>query len=70
MAAQRAAATAAAAASPLTAGPASQGSGAGLEGLQVRVFVGSEELSSLARTEVYKATGELVAIIDAGGGGN
>ncbi|MFH9215479.1 phage tail tape measure protein [Streptomyces globisporus] len=70
MAAQRAAATAAAAASPLTAGPAPQGAGAGLEGLQVRVFVGSEELSSLARTEVYKATGELVAIIDAGGGGN
>ncbi|MGC5531566.1 phage tail tape measure protein [Streptomyces sp. SR-10] len=70
MAAQRAAATAAAAASPLTAGPAPQSAGAGLEGLQVRVFVGSEELSSLARTEVYKATGELVAIIDAGGGGN
>ncbi|MEV5851400.1 phage tail tape measure protein [Streptomyces anulatus] len=70
MAAQRAAATAAAAASPLTAGPAPQGAGSGLEGLQVRVFVGSEELSSLARTEVYKATGELVAIIDAGGGGN
>ncbi|MDW4900671.1 phage tail tape measure protein [Streptomyces californicus] len=70
MAAQRAAATAAAAASPLTAGPAPQSAGAGLDGLQVRVFVGSEELSSLARTEVYKATGELVAIIDAGGGGN
>ncbi|MGW5928086.1 phage tail tape measure protein [Streptomyces anulatus] len=70
MAAQRAAATAAAAASPLTAGPAPQRAGHGLEGLQVRVFVGSEELSSLARTEVYKATGELVAIIDAGGGGN
>ncbi|MFJ9234160.1 phage tail tape measure protein [Streptomyces anulatus] len=70
MAAQRAAATAAAAASPLTAGPAPQSAGAGLEGLQVRVFVGSEELSRLARTEVYKATGELVAIIDAGGGGN
>ncbi|MEV7112332.1 phage tail tape measure protein [Streptomyces anulatus] len=70
MAAQRAAATAAAAASPLTAGSASQNAGSGLEGLQVRVFVGSEELSSLARTEVYKATGELVAIIDAGGGGN
>ncbi|WP_432147962.1 phage tail tape measure protein [Streptomyces sp. bgisy029] len=70
MAAQRAAATAAAAASPLTAGPAPQRASTGLEGLQVRVFVGSEELSSLARTEVYKATGELVAIIDAGGGGN
>ncbi|XQE87442.1 phage tail tape measure protein [Streptomyces microflavus] len=70
MAAQRAAATAAAAASPLTAAPAPQSAGSGLEGLQVRVFVGSEELSRLARTEVYKATGELVAIIDAGGGGN
>uniref|UniRef100_UPI002F917304 phage tail tape measure protein n=1 Tax=Streptomyces sp. NBC_01177 TaxID=2903761 RepID=UPI002F917304 len=68
MAAQHAAATAAAAASSPTVRLAPQTAGTGLDGLSVKVFVGSEELSHIARSEVYKATGELVAIIDAGGG--
>lgn len=39
-----------------------------LRGLTVRVQVGNEEISHIARTEVYAATGALVAVLDAGGG--
>ncbi|MEV5680959.1 phage tail tape measure protein [Streptomyces sp. NPDC052179] len=69
MAAQHAAASAAAAATSPTVLPYQPSGGIDLDGLSVRVFVGSDELSHIARSEVYKATGELVAIIDAGGGG-
>ncbi|MEV8349065.1 phage tail tape measure protein [Streptomyces niveus] len=68
MAAQSALASSAAAATRVGAAPAATGAGTGLDGLSVRVFIGSEELSHIARSEVYRATGELVAIIDAGGG--
>jgi hypothetical protein len=68
MAAQSAFASAAAVASPVGAGPAQPSAGVGLDSLSVRVFIGAEELSHIARSEVYAATGELVAIIDAGGG--
>ncbi|MFE2600104.1 phage tail tape measure protein [Streptomyces sp. NPDC059396] len=55
---------------PSMAAPSGAGAKQGvLDGLTVRVFIGSEELSHIARSEVYKATGELVAVIDAGGGG-
>lgn len=67
VAAQSAAATAAAAGSRAAA-PQSMGGGVDLSGLTLKVFVGSEELSHIARSEVYKATGELIAVIDAGGG--
>ncbi|MEO3976298.1 peptidoglycan DD-metalloendopeptidase family protein [Streptomyces sp. CAU 1734] len=51
------------------AAPAALSGPAGVaEGMSVRVFVGSEELSHIARAEVYAATGELVSIMDAGGG--
>ncbi|WP_381801216.1 hypothetical protein [Streptomyces niveus] len=36
--------------------------------LSVKVFVGNEELSHIARTEVWRANGELVQVLDAGGG--
>lgn len=68
MAAQSAFASAAAVASPVGAGSAQPSAGVGLDSLSVRVFIGAEELSHIARSEVYAATGELVAIIDAGGG--
>ncbi|MFF9690223.1 phage tail tape measure protein [Streptomyces sp. NPDC014623] len=49
----------------------SQASAAGqprLEGIRVHVYVGSEELSHIARAEVYRANGQLLQILDAGGG--
>ncbi|TPN29368.1 replication protein [Mesorhizobium sp. B2-3-3] len=68
-AAQSAAKAASAGAVSVAARPAQQGDGGALGGgLQVRVFVGSEELSHIARAEVYRANGELVQVLDAGGG--
>ena len=40
----------------------------GLGDLNVKVFVGNEELSHIARTEVWRANGELVQVLNAGGG--
>lgn len=40
----------------------------GVGDLSVKVFVGAEELSHIARTEVRRANGELVQVLDAGGG--
>lgn len=68
MGAQAAFASAAAVASPVRAGSAQPAGADSLAGLQVRVYVGDDELSQIARTEVYRVTGELVEIINAGGG--
>lgn len=67
MAAQHAAASAAVATSTATARPYQPSTG-GLEGLSVNVYVGSEEISRLARAEVHAANGELIAVLNAGGG--
>jgi phage-related minor tail protein len=59
------------AANALVSATRSQASTAGrseLEGIRVHVYVGSEELSHIARAEVYQANGELLQILDAGGG--
>ncbi|MGW0312008.1 hypothetical protein [Streptomyces flavidovirens] len=36
--------------------------------LSVKVFVGNEELTHIARTEVHRANGELIQVLNAGGG--
>ncbi|WP_331445870.1 phage tail tape measure protein [Streptomyces xanthochromogenes] len=41
---------------------------AGADGLTIQVFVGNEEISHIARTEVRRANGELVQVLNAGGG--
>jgi hypothetical protein len=68
MAAQAAAAKVAVAASAKAGGSTSGMGQSGLEGLSLQVFVGSEEISQLARAEVRKANGELIAVLNAGGG--
>ncbi|MER5613307.1 hypothetical protein [Streptomyces sp. NPDC002215] len=40
----------------------------GLGDLSVKVFVGNEEISHIARAEVHRANGELVQVLNAGGG--
>ena len=42
--------------------------GGSMGDLSVQVFVGSEEISKLARAEVRRANGELVTVLNAGGG--
>jgi len=48
--------------------PAGQGLADALAGMTVVVQVGNEPIAAVARTEVYAATGELVAVLNAGGG--
>ncbi|MEU8829326.1 hypothetical protein [Streptomyces sp900116325] len=40
----------------------------GLGDLSVKVFVGNDEISHIARAEVHRANGELVQVLNAGGG--
>ncbi|MCX5158076.1 hypothetical protein OOK39_02010 [Streptomyces sp. NBC_00264] len=46
----------------------SGGGTGGLGDLSVKVFVGNEEISHIARAEVHRANGELVQVLNAGGG--
>ncbi|MEV5131661.1 hypothetical protein AB0K87_14435 [Streptomyces sp. NPDC053705] len=44
------------------------GTQGGIGDLSLKVWVGSEEISSIARAEIHRANGELIQVLDAGGG--
>ncbi|RPK76610.1 Phage-related minor tail protein [Streptomyces sp. ADI97-07] len=57
-----------AAGSPVAAGGAQATAAAALAGLTIRIQVGDREITDIARAEVYQANGELLQVLNAGGG--